>query len=65
VGDAEFSKIGCDPLVSLMNGHLLKFDVGEVVEGLENDVRVSLLESKLVEQFVRPSILPHVFDVRP
>ena len=51
--------------MGLMNGHLLKLDVGEVVEGLENDVRVSLLESKLVEQFVRPSILPHVFDVRP
>jgi hypothetical protein len=61
--DAEFSKIGFDPLVGLMNSHLLKLDVGEVVEGLEDDVRVSLLESEHVEQFVRPSILPHVSDI--
>jgi hypothetical protein len=64
LGDAELSKIGFEPLVGLRNGHLLELDMGKVVEGLENDVGVSLLESELVEQFPCKSRFPHVFDIR-
>jgi hypothetical protein len=63
IGDAELSKIGLEPLVGLVNGHLLEFNVGEVEEGLENDVGVMLLESELVEQFPGKFRFPHVSDI--
>lgn len=63
IGDAVLSKIGFEPLVGLVNGHLLELDVGEVEEGLENDVGVSFLESELVEQFPGKFRFPHVFDI--